>query len=187
MSTIQVTVSGDREVLQIISGFIDRGHDLRPVLELIGARMVERTKKRFDTATGPDGRPWAPNATSTVERFVSSFGGSRKKDGALSAKGRARAGGKKPLIGETGALRTTINYQVAGGDVVNIGSPMMYARVQQEGAGRGQFGNLPFKTKRGTFPVPWGDIPARPFLGFSDDDQAEIVDIVRSYLKPAEN
>jgi phage gpG-like protein len=35
------------------------------------------------------------------------------------------------------------------------------------------------------FPMPWGDIPARPFLGFSDDDQAAILEIVRNYLNPA--
>jgi phage gpG-like protein len=182
-----VTVSGDREVLQVIGGIINRGQDLRPVLELIGARMAERTKQRFDTATGPDGQPWAPNAQSTLEQFLGNFKNSRNKDGALSKKGRARAAGKKPLTGETSALRTTINYQVAGGNTVNIGSPMVYARVQQEGAKRGQFGNQPFKAKRGTFPIPWGDIPARPFLGFSDDDQDEIIGIVRGYLKPTEN
>jgi phage gpG-like protein len=183
---LQIKVSGDREVLQVIGAIIERGRDLRPVLELIGARMVERTKQRFDTSTGPDGQPWAPNAETTLERFLNSYKGSRKKDGSLSAKGRARAGGKKPLIGETGALHTTINYQVAGENAVNIGSPMVYARVQQEGAGRGQLGTGSFKTRKGTFPIPWGDIPARPFLGFSDADQDDILGIVRGYLKPAE-
>ena len=43
--------------------------------------------------------------------------------------------------------------------------------MQQFGAKRGQFGA-----------APWGDIPARPFLGASDDDQANIVRLVRSYL-----
>jgi hypothetical protein len=94
MPAVQVKISGNREVLDVIGGIIERGRDLRPVLALIGARMVERTKQRFDTLTGPDGQPWAPNADSTLERFLDNFGGSRKKDGTLSKKGLARKAGK---------------------------------------------------------------------------------------------
>jgi phage gpG-like protein len=61
---------------------------------------------------------------------------------------------------------------------------MEYAATQQYGARRGEFGTGSYKTRKGTFPMPWGDIPARPFLGFSDDDQAIILGIVRRYLKP---
>ncbi len=37
--------------------------------------------------------------------------------------------------------------------------------------------------KRGA-PIPWGDIPARPFLGLSDDE-ADVRDIVARYLVDA--
>lgn len=39
-----------------------------------------------------------------------------------------------------------------------------------------------YAARQGASPLPWGDIPARPFLGASDDDQANIVSLVRSYL-----
>jgi len=67
---------------------------------------------------------------------------------------------------------------------VRIGSPMIYAGVRQYGAKRGEFGMGVFKTRNGVFPIPWGDIPARPFLGFSDTDQAAILETMRAYLKP---
>jgi len=34
-------------------------------------------------------------------------------------------------------------------------------------------------------PIPWGDIPARPFLGLSDEDRSGILDIVSEALAAA--
>jgi phage gpG-like protein len=31
----------------------------------------------------------------------------------------------------------------------------------------------------------WGDIPARPFLGVSDDDKDEILNIIAAHLRDA--
>ncbi|MDO5087983.1 MAG: phage virion morphogenesis protein [Comamonadaceae bacterium] len=92
-------------------------------------------------------------------------------------KAAARLAGKRPLTGETGALARTINYRVSGEREVRVGSPMVYAAAHQYGARQGSFG----RTRRGG-PIPWGTIPARPFLGLSATDQAQIVQLVRSYL-----
>jgi len=54
---------------------------------------------------------------------------------------------------------------------------MVYAAVHQFGAAQGAFGN----TSRGS-PIPWGDIPARPYLGLSDDDRQEIETFVADRL-----
>ncbi|MHB8921670.1 MAG: phage virion morphogenesis protein [Halothiobacillus sp.] len=48
---------------------------------------------------------------------------------------------------------------------------------QQFGAAEGAFG----ETTTG-HPIPWGDIPARPFIGLSDKDEAEILNIITSYM-----
>jgi phage gpG-like protein len=60
---------------------------------------------------------------------------------------------------------------------VEVGSSLEYAAVQQLGARRGQFG----RTRRGA-PIPWGDIPARPYLGISQADSSAILDIISQYL-----
>lgn len=54
---------------------------------------------------------------------------------------------------------------------------MVYAAVMQGGAAQGAFG----RTSRGG-PIPWGNIPARPFLGLSDSDRAGVLEIIAEYL-----
>lgn len=149
---------------------------LKPVMAEIGDELLESTKQRFETSTGPDGEKWAPNQESTLTKMLSKTKGNYKKKGGLSAKGARRVAGKKPLIGESKALSGTIRYR-ASSNQLELGSSLIYSRVQHYGAGKGAFGS----TKRGT-PIPWGDIPARPYLGFSDEDKSTILEILESYL-----
>ncbi len=164
----------DRLVLDALRQLSRRVGDMRPAMQDIGEYLVGSTKARFATATAPDGTPWAPNRPVTIARYLGAFGGSYKKDGSLSKKGQARLGAKRPLIGESRRLGSEIHYQ-AGRDRVEVGSPMIYSAVQQFGAPRHSLGPH----------SPWGDIPARPYLGLSGDDRREIVDIVRGYLGAA--
>ncbi|GKT18668.1 phage virion morphogenesis protein [Acidovorax sp. SUPP2522] len=169
-----------RNGLDYLHGLLERGQDMRPLLLEIGEDLTESTKQRFSSATGPDGTAWAPNSALTLARYSSMF--ARKKDGDLTKRSAQKLAGKKPLTGETRALATTINYQVRDVGAVGIGSPMVYAATQQHGAKSGEFGFGLYTTRVGSFPIPWGDIPARPFLGASDSDKANIVSLVQSYL-----
>ena len=57
----------------------------------------------------------------------------------------------------------------------------MYAAVQQFGARAGSLWSG--KDRRGrNAKAPWGDIPARPYLGLSAKDERNIMEIVRDYL-----
>lgn len=180
----QIIELTDRSGLDYLHGLIGRVEDMRPVLTEIGEDMSEATKQRFSTGTGPDGTAWAPNSPVTLARYSAMFGSSlRKKDGELNAKGAKKLDGKKPGTGETRMLGTTINYQVQGAEAVGIGSPMVYAGTFHYGAKSGEFGFGFYKTRVGSFPLPWGDIPARPFLGASEADKANIVSLVQSYLQ----
>ena len=177
MQIIELT---DRSGLDYLHGLLERAQDMRPVLMEIGEDMAESTKARFATATSPDGTAWAPNTALTLARYSSLF--ARKKDGDFTKASAAKLAGKKPGTGETRMLGTTINYQVQGADAVGIGSPMVYAGTFNYGAKSGEFGFGIYATRNGSFPIPWGDIPARPFLGASDEDQTNIVRLVRNYL-----
>lgn len=176
----QIIELTDRSGLDYLHGLAARARDMRPVLREIGEDMTESTKQRFSTATDPDGNAWAPNSAVTLARYSSMF--ARKKDGELTKRSAAKLASKKPGTGETRALGTTINYQLQGDDAVAIGSPMVYAGTFHYGAKSGEFGFGLYKTREGSFPLPWGDIPARPFLGASEEDKANIVDLVNSYL-----
>lgn len=165
----------DREVLAVLQELARRGANLAPVMHAIGNDLVESTKRRFATSTAPDGAPWAANSEVTILQYLGLYSGSHKKDGSLSKKGAARAGSKKPLISKSKSLSTTITYQVVdGGRTLLVGSPQKYAAVQQFGASAHEFGK-----------APWGDIPARPFLGISDADQRNILDVLNDYLAEA--
>lgn len=176
MSRITIDIT-DKDVTAALQRVYDSGKDMRPFLMAVGETLMASTKRRFETSTDPQGRPWAPNSPVTVERMLDAYKGSRKKSGGLSKKGAARAAAKKPLIGETRALSSTINWQLIGPDIVAIGSPRIYAAMQQFGAAKGQFGS----TRRGA-PTPWGDIPARPFLGVSAQDSQAILDLAGEYM-----
>lgn len=170
----------NRSGLDYLQDLVQRVSDMRPVLLEIGEDMAESAKQRFSSATAPDGTAWAPNSAVTLARYSAMF--ARDKDGGLTKRGAAKLAAKKPGTGETRALGTTINYQIQGDDAVGIGSPMVYAGTFHYGAKSGEFGFGVYATRNGSFPLPWGDIPARPFLGASEDDKANIVRLVQSYL-----
>ena len=76
-------------------------------------------------------------------------------------------------------MRSQIFFN-AGDDWVEWGSNAIQSAVMQFGAGKGAFGT----TSRGG-PIPWGDIPARPFLGLSDEDRTAIVQTIEDWLERA--
>ena len=81
--------------------------------------------------------------------------------GSLTKSSATKLASKKPGTGTTGTLKSTINFQVHGEDTVGIGSPMVYAGTFNYGAKSGEFGFGMYATRQGSFPIPWGDIPAR--------------------------
>ncbi len=132
--------------------------DTRPIMASIGEHLINTTRDRFRTQTAPDGTPWAP---------ISEGWKRRKK----------RNRGK--ILTWRGILRGNIAYR-ASADEVLVGSPAVYAATHQFGAKAGDFG----ATKNGA-PIPFGTIPARPFLGLSTEDTEAISRIVIDALDDA--
>lgn len=143
----------NKNVLKALDALAKSSANPRPALLAIGEDLVKSTKKRFNEGRSPDGKAWALNSPLTLKR---------KR-------------GSKPLI-DTGTLRDQIGY-AEDGDVLTIFSTMEYAATQQFGAKQGAFG----RTKRNV-PIPWGGIPARPFLGISIEDEQVIVETISDYL-----
>ena len=84
----------------------------------------------------------------------------------------SRKKGDKPLIGESKALSTQFSGEITANALL-FGSPMEYAAVQQFGAKKHSFTGGK---------SPWGDIPARPFLGISNEDEDVILEIIKEYI-----
>jgi phage virion morphogenesis protein len=168
--TIEIKDAG---VTRSLEALRRRMGNLRPVLKVIGEELVESTKRRFETGKAPDGTPWAANKPSTVKAYLKERGGSFKDEklGILTKRGDKLAAGKRPLIGATRQLSSQINYRLDG-QALLVGSSRIYARTQQFGAKRREYQGV----------APWGDVPARPFLGISPADREMIAQEVSDYI-----
>lgn len=107
---------------------------------------------------------------STKQRFESGIGPDSQKWEANSPVTVDRKGRNLPLVDE-GTLMESISYALIGNDTLEVGSSMEYAAMQQFGGTKSEF------------PWLWGDIPARPFLGISSDDESKMLDILRDHLE----
>jgi len=137
MTTFTITVQDD-QVRAALKALASRVQNMRPVLQGIGEDIVERTKHRFDTSTGPDGAKWKPNSAATLDMLAARLGKSyQKKGGDLNSKGAARIAGKKPLIGESKHLMSSFSFRATPKDLT-VASSMAYAVIQQFGGKAGR-------------------------------------------------
>jgi phage gpG-like protein len=195
MFTVTVTDSG---VIEAFNRLIAFGESPQPALMAIGEKMLEFTRERFASSTDPYGEPWKENTDTTLRRALHKqenlsgkiFSKRKGKEGTLNKPGLDYLAGKKPLIGESRSLSSEFGKQVPlviGNDLVVISSTMVYAAPQQFGAKQGQFG----RDKR-NHPIPWGDIPARPFFpteagGLPDELSQGISDVLRIAIQNAKD
>lgn len=160
----------DLVVRERISSLIHRMENPQPFLQSVGLGLVESTKRRFDQGVAPDGSPWMPLMPSTIRKRIKN--------------------GKTPIkiLVETKALEASIISQVEG-DVVkvgvnNVGEQSAYAAIHQFGGTI----NRPARTGRAfgrenvSIPAYTITMPARPYLGVSADDEADILELADLWL-----
>lgn len=80
-----------------------------------------------------------------------------------------RGDDRRPLYGPSGILNTTIALDL-GPDHLELGTNTPYGAMMQFGGSKEAFPHL------------WGDIPARPFLGISEDDRSGILETAEEWL-----
>lgn len=66
-------------------------------------------------------------------------------------------------------------------DAASVGTNVVYAATQHYGAKKGEFG------KWKNHPIPWGDIPARPYMMLTNQDIQDIVDFIEEKINEAAN
>lgn len=174
MSTFTIEVQ-DAELKAQLNALAQRSANMQAVLQTVGTKILERTRRRFETSTGPDGTRWKANSAATLSMLAARIGSAkskRKKDGSLNARGQREFANKKPLI-DSGTLMQQIIAHV-NGNSLTVSSSMAYSAIHQFGgrAGRGH------KVT----------IPARPYLPIHQDgtlypqEQAEILQELNAYL-----
>lgn len=159
MITLEIKDAEVSRALTELRALLD---DLSLVMNDIGQYLVLSAKDRLLAGQSVDGTPLAPRAASTLAAY------DRRK----------QKPGPHPLWLE-GDMRRGIHHAF-GRDHVSVGSGAIQSAVMQFGAAQGAFG----RTRRGG-PIPWGRIPPRPFLGVSEADRSELLDIVSEAILAA--
>ncbi|KUJ73922.1 hypothetical protein AVO42_00430 [Thiomicrospira sp. XS5] len=155
MAGIKIEVD-DKAVTKALANLA--GMDLAEALKGIGETLIDNTRDRLEDGVDVNGKAFAPLSPVTIARKK------RNKD--------------KILIGR-GDLHRELAYQlVNGGTGLEFGSDRKYAAVHQFGAKQGAFG----RSKRNG-PIPWGNIPARPFIGLAQQDEDEILDNLTHFIE----
>ena len=154
----------DQQVRNALQRLITADTDLSPVTSVIATHLESITKDAFEKEQDPaTGKPWAPLSAVTLRR--------RTKSDHVSAGGASKLQVSNNLLGSILA-----DYDAT---TASIGTNLKYATTQHYGARQGQFGRGNYKTKQGSFPIPWGNIPPRPFFGLNSQHHNEITDLIR--------
>lgn len=151
---IRVTKSHLSKIDAKLKQLTERLNNPEPILNDIANYMVRVTQNRITTTkTGPDGRKWAPN--SELTQYL---------------KGR-----NSPLYA-SGSLASSIRvlrkdrFGFSVGTKEKSGAPNQYGIQVMKGK---------YKSKSERRP----QVPARPFLGFSDSNKVKIAKMMREYIK----
>lgn len=162
MSSIQVELTGDTDKL-LRKIYRLKNIDKKSLMGSLAETVRESTDERFKTQKGPDGKAWTPSA-------------------------RVRENGGKTLIASAD-LRRSIHSEY-GEEGFAVGTNKIYAATHQFGvkgrtirAKNGKCLVFPYKGHLVMVKQVTVNIPPRPFLGISDEDQEEIRELLMEVFK----
>lgn len=151
------------EALAMFARIRAAGRNLRPLMTEIGSELEDSTRQRFRSETDPAGIPWV--------RISEEWAAEKAERGFASG-----------ILKMRGDLLNSVRFE-ASNDGVSIIASTPYAAVHQFGAR--------IRPKRGRALRVRGrllsavNIPARPYIGVSTDDAANILDAAQDFLRRA--
>ena len=146
--------------IEHLSGLVAALNDPSPLLAELGEYGLRSTRARFKTQTAPDGTAWA-----ALQPWYQ----------------KEKRRNKNRILTLNGNLRGQMTWQLVGDRTVEIGRNRPYAAVHQFGA--------TIKPRAAKVLMFRGHvaksvtIPARPYLGLSDEDRSEIVGRTLEWLQ----
>jgi phage virion morphogenesis protein len=155
----------DQVTSEVLDQIVRNMGSLRPALMEIGEHLQGSVEERFRTETDPEGQPWEPLSPLTLAN--------KRNDKILTESGGP-------------GLRGSIHYQV-GSNSLEQGTNKIYGAIHQLGgtirAKRAPA--LAIGRPGGAFAlVKQVTIPARPYLGLSEDDRQAIDAILTRHTLP---
>lgn len=161
MSGVDVEISLNQNVTVALQSAIDAAIDLRPAMRDIAGHLADTTRARFETSRGPTGVPWKPS-------------------------GRAIEEGGKTLVDRgdlVGSIREDFGADYAAAGPEASGGAAIYAKIHQWG------GTIVPRIKKA---LSFAGrvfakivIPARPYVGFNDENADYVVDTIADHLRRA--
>ena len=146
------------DAARIFNDLLAFGQDPDEFMYEVGGRMADSTRLRFVDQAGPNGESWPQSI-------------------------RARETGGRTLF-QSGALEDGISHNLTA-DGVEWGSNQVYAAIHQFGGTitpkNGEY--LKFKIGNRYVSAKRVDIPARPFLGISPEDELTIEELFADYTR----
>lgn len=164
--TLKVT-DNSKIVIKGLEKLRAKAINTKPLMLQIAEDMKTKVDMRFRHSKNANGVMWDPLKESTVSK--------------------RRKGSSKPLI-DTGELRSSINSK-ATDNVAIVGTNKEYAAMQNFGAKKGDLGSkLVDETvrehqRRRRVESPWGNVPARRFIGFSKNQVKHYAALINKHLK----
>ena len=169
------------------------GRNMTPLTRDLAEVLKGASDRAFKDEVNPEtGEKWHPLSPATLKR-------------------RAKAGHTGSILQVSGQLAASIQSEY-GPHHALVGTAKVYATTHQFGAKKGSFGTgkrgarsssrrnarnytarggatvggwLSGRAQGGSMPLPWGNIPARPFLGIGKPEEAEIEESVRRAVRRA--
>ncbi len=136
--------------------------DIKGMNSVIGQDLRRSTLKRFTTQRDPEGKPWEESRSATAD-------------------------GRKALT-DTARMKNSIKVK-SNKKGVAVGTNTIYARTHQEGAKDRVISAKNGKKLKFKVNGKWCSkdsvkvtIPARPFLGISEDDMREIKNTMNTFI-----
>lgn len=181
------------ELVSIENDLFRRLEELRKNLERrdqmlneIGRTLAASTRRRFEKMQSPAGVQWKPLSARTIRSKR------KNKDKILTFEARLRNQIIHQVQGDTVAVGTNVAYAAIHqhGGTVAVGEQTVTRMRGTKGKNNGRF--MPGATKAkhavsSTFKIPAHKmrIPARPFLGLSDEDRDEVREIIKEHIRRA--
>jgi len=193
MVKLYVKENGLSAATNVIASMAQRGVNTRPLMGRIGQIMLTAIGRNFES----EGRPrWKPLSPLTKElysgRLIDQLRATKgyqkiKKDATRQRREQAfiqKKGGSK-LLQQSGDLRKSVVIGKFSKDSVEVGSPLIYARIHALG------GEIRPKNKKSLL-IPLGGgqflhvrkvtIPARNYLQLQNEDGVTIMMATKDYL-----
>jgi phage gpG-like protein len=158
----------------------------------IGTYMSGETKRNFEEQHDPSGGKWEDHRPATTEK---------RRKGPKTVKTDKKDEEGNPvykrrdnkILQDNGHLMGSIGYRLAQDGVIigtvngNLGTVLKYARAMQYGIPKIREIEVSVPDVNGRYyyrkmNVPWGPIPARPFVGINEKNLERIERIIEKYI-----